>query len=197
MDWEAKYQAGEMPWDHGEAAPPLVEALAVLPREVWGDGEVLVPGCGTGHDVRALARAGLRPVGLDLSPSALALAARHPAAGGERYLAGDLFEPEWRSEVDCSAVWEHTCFCSMPPADRARYVDAVAAVLAPGTCLVGVFYLRPGPRDDGLPGPPFGIGEEELVDLFAGCFSFVSGWVPGLAYPSRAGREWLAVFCRI
>jgi SAM-dependent methyltransferase len=196
MDWEAKYRQGDTPWDHGEAAPPLREALEVLPREVWGAGEVLVPGCGRGHDVRLLAAMGLRPVGLDLAPGALERAAAVPPTGGERYLLGNLFETDWRRHVACSAVWEHTCFCAIKPPDRGRYVEAVAAVLPPGACLVGVFYMRPAARDDGLPGPPFGIGEEELLALLAPYFEFESGWVPGAAYPSREGREWLALFRR-
>ena len=55
-DWESKYQAGDMPWEKGEASPGLVDFLAAhpeLPR-----GTVCVPGCGTGHDVRAWAQAG-------------------------------------------------------------------------------------------------------------------------------------------
>jgi SAM-dependent methyltransferase len=196
MDWEGKYRAGETPWDHGEAAPPMREALEVQPREVWGAGEVLVPGCGSGHDVRVLAEAGLAAVGLDLAGTAVALASGWPRAGRERYVHGDLFDPGWRAGVACTAVWEHTCFCAIRPEDRPRYVEAVAAVLAPGCFLVGVFYMRPQPRADGLPGPPFGIGEEDLVATFAPAFDWHSAWVPGLAYASRVGREWLALFRR-
>jgi methyl halide transferase len=196
MDWERKYQTGDTPWDHGEAAPPLLEALAELPRAVWGEGEVLGPGCGTGHDVRALTAAGLNAVGLDFAPSAIARAKLCPAAGTERYLVGDLFDSAWRSGLRCTAVWEHTCFCAMPPSERPRYRAAVAELLVPGACLVGVFYLYPEPRDDGLPGPPFGIGEGELNEFFAPDFTLERSWVPRQAYPSRAGRERLAVFRR-
>lgn len=196
MDWESKWRAADTPWDHGGAAPPLLEALQVLPRDVWGDADVLVPGCGSGHDVRALAAAGLSAVGLDLAPSAVARATAYPQVGNERYLQGDLFDSDWRAAVNCSAVWEHTCFCAIDPAWRARYVATVAALLAPGRCLVGVFYLHPEARDDGLAGPPFGVGEEELVATLAPAFAWESGWIPGRAYPSRVGREWLALFRR-
>ena len=33
-----------------------------------------MPGCGTGHDVRAWARAGFRAFGFDIAPSAIRLA---------------------------------------------------------------------------------------------------------------------------
>src|ERR1044071_10126748 len=69
--WENRYQAKDMPWEKGEASPGLVDFLAAhldLPR-----GTVCVPGCGTGHDVRAWASAGFEAHGFDLAPSAIQL----------------------------------------------------------------------------------------------------------------------------
>ena len=69
-DWESRYQVGDMPWEKGQASPPLLE---LLERPVdWGAGPVLVPGCGFGHDVRALGVLGIPVVGLDLAPTAVA-----------------------------------------------------------------------------------------------------------------------------
>jgi hypothetical protein len=53
-DWNAAYEGGETPWDKGYASPPLIEFLNFQPIS----GRVLVPGCGAGHDVRALAAEG-------------------------------------------------------------------------------------------------------------------------------------------
>ncbi len=51
-NWEDRYLAGDMPWEKGQASPPLLELLG---KSVdWGNGPLLVPGCGYGHDVRAL-----------------------------------------------------------------------------------------------------------------------------------------------
>ncbi|MEZ4469768.1 MAG: methyltransferase domain-containing protein [bacterium] len=69
---DERYQRGDTPWDLGGPSP-VVQRLA---RDLLTPGmRVLVPGCGRGHDVEALARAGLQVTGLDLSPTALALAA--------------------------------------------------------------------------------------------------------------------------
>ena len=51
-DWENRYQTGDMPWEKGQPSPPLLELLG-KPVD-WGKGPILVPGCGFGHDVRAL-----------------------------------------------------------------------------------------------------------------------------------------------
>src|SRR6266542_6168987 len=55
-DWEARYQSGDMPWEKGEPSPGLVDFLGAQPE--LRRGTVVVPGCGTGHDVRAWSAAG-------------------------------------------------------------------------------------------------------------------------------------------
>ena len=50
-DWEDHYRTGDMPWDKGAPSPGLVDFLTSEPVR----GRVLVPGCGLGYDVRALA----------------------------------------------------------------------------------------------------------------------------------------------
>ena len=71
-NWEAHYQSNDMPWEKGGPSPGLVDFLAAnsqLERTA-----VLVPGCGTGHDVRAWAKAGFSVTGYDVAPSAIRLA---------------------------------------------------------------------------------------------------------------------------
>ena len=70
-DWEARYQANDMPWEKGEASPGLVDFLKTHPE--LQRGTVCVPGCGTGHDVLVWARAGFTAVGYDLAPTAIRL----------------------------------------------------------------------------------------------------------------------------
>src|SRR3954454_12675046 len=77
-EWEQRYQTGDMPWEKGEPSPGLVDFLTAqsgMPR-----GTVAVPGCGTGHDVRAWANAGFQAYGFDLAPSGIRLAQEKTAA---------------------------------------------------------------------------------------------------------------------
>lgn len=196
-DWEDRYQKGEMPWEKGGAAPPLLELLDQSAADAWGEGPVVVPGCGLGHDVRALAGRGIRAVGVDISPTAVARAREFPQAGGEVYEAGDFLDPGWRDGRRFSAVWEHTCFCAIDPADRGRYAEAVAAVLPEGGLLAGVFYLNPYDPGEEACGPPFAVTVEELEGWFSPWFERVEGRVPERAFPGREGREWLGVFRRL
>lgn len=195
-DWEQCYRDGNTPWDKGGSAPPLAELCERHGIAIWGGGPVLVPGCGMGHDVRALAAMGLEVVGVDLAPTAVAMAAGMPAVGSERYEEGDFLDPQWRQGRTFSAIWEHTCFCAIDPALRQRYAEAAAGLLGEGGVFAGVFYLDPHKPGESQEGPPFGVTADELDELFRPWFDRVDGWVPTTAYPGREGREWLAVFKR-
>ena len=191
-DWNHGYRAGETPWDKGAPAPPLLEWLDAPGHRF--DGEVLVPGCGYGHDVRAIAVTGQaeRVVGLDIAPAALAATRRRPRAGNETYVEADLFDlpPEWCARFDW--VFEHTCFCAIDPVRRPDYVRAVAGALRPGGRLLAIFYLNPWKEGEPTPpggGPPFPVSTGELDTLFAGHFALLEEAVPTRAYPGREGRE--------
>jgi len=192
-DWENQYRQGETPWDKGEPAPALVDFLQTEPMH----GAILVPGCGLGHDVRAIAAASpeSRVIGLDLAPTAVQKARSYPTAGREEFVSGDLFELESERRGAFDWVWEHTCYCAISPEMRAAYIDAVHTALRPGGKLVGVFYLNPYDEehhpDDGR--PPFGTSLEDLEEQLGSRFVIVSSWIPERAYPGREGRERMIV----
>jgi SAM-dependent methyltransferase len=185
-DWEAQYRKGETPWDKGAPSPGLLDFLAEQPLR----GRVLVPGCGAGHDVRAIAPGAEEVVGLDIAPSALELARRFPPTGRERYECADLFDLPAAMRESFDWVWEHTCFCAIDPALRPAYVEAVAGTLRPEGKLLAVFYLDPGNASPDE-GPPFGVSVAELDALFLPRFTLIREWLPEHAYPGRAGREWM------
>lgn len=195
-DWEQCYRDGDIPWDKGNPAPPLLELIERHGLELWGDGPVLVPGCGLGHDVRVLAENGIPALGLDISPTAVEMARSVPAAWAT-HEAGDFLDPAWRADRRFPAIWEHTCFCAIDPALRKNYAQAAAELLPPGGVFAAVFYLTPhDPGEDGA-GPPFGATIGEIDGLFAPWFERIDAWVPEAAHPGREGREWLAVFRRL
>ncbi|RRT61291.1 hypothetical protein BHE74_00006310 [Ensete ventricosum] len=66
--WEKCWEEGLTPWDLGKATPAVLQLVETgsLPR-----GRVLVPGCGSGYDVVAIAGPERYVVGLDISTSAV------------------------------------------------------------------------------------------------------------------------------
>jgi SAM-dependent methyltransferase len=181
-DWEARYQTGDTPWEKGAPSPGLVDFLAAhpeLPR-----GTVCVPGCGTGHDARAWARAGFDVTACDIAPTAIRLCEERTAAAGLRnlrFLRADFLADPPPQRFDW--LFEHTLFCAIDPARRADYVDAVQRWLKPGGQFLAVHYLIPDTE-----GPPFGTTREEVVARFSPHFDLVEEWVPR-SYPNRTGLE--------
>ena len=199
-DWDQHYQEKHTPWDKGEPAPPLVDWLANNPGRMIG--RILVPGCGLGHDVRAIAAADEKAeiVGLDISPTAIEMVREIPTVSIERYREGDLFDlPEGMLEA-FDWVWEHTCFCAIDPELRDDYVLAVWTALRPGGSLLGVFYLDPY-DDEHQPGggPPHGTSLAELEMRFeaSGKFEIVEQYLPEQAYEGRDGKEMIVEMRRL
>src|SRR5258708_3374166 len=139
--WEDRYQANDMPWEKGEPSPGLVDFLAThpeLPR-----GSVCVPGCGTGHDVRAWAREGFSAYGYDIAPSAIQLATERTRAAGlsaQFQLVDFLREP---APMRFDWAFEHTLFCAIQPNEREAYVQALTRWLKPDGQFLAVHYLIP------------------------------------------------------
>ena len=128
-DWNQDYLEGHTPWDKGAPSPSLLEVITS--GELPVESEVLVPGCGYGHDVRALAQAGCRVTGLDVSATALATAKLANSIDGARYQEADFFDAELAREKRYDVIWEHTCFCAITPDQRDDYVDAAHRLLVP------------------------------------------------------------------
>lgn len=194
-DWQSRYEAGDTPWEKGAPAPPLAELLERWkPEKGWSD--VLVPGCGFGHDVRAIAATGVRVTGLDLSALAIEGAKRFARIGTENYLHADLFDRSWWPAEGFGGWWEHTCFCAIDPSDRPRYAEAAASLIRPGGWLCGVFFLTPNDPGEDDQGPPFNASIEEIDTLLSPHFERVEAWVPQRVFPGRENREWLAIYRR-
>ncbi|MBI2206855.1 MAG: class I SAM-dependent methyltransferase [Candidatus Rokubacteria bacterium] len=133
--WDAEYRRGRYADD-----PPLpfvadiVSALADHPVARRGTG--LYVGCGNGRNYLPLVDAGLRPIGLDVSPEALRqLIARRPGVALP-LVCGDFRSLADRPALDylvAIQVFQHGT-----AADAATYFRRTAALLRPG----GLFFLR-------------------------------------------------------
>jgi len=190
-DWEAAYQSNETPWDKGRAHPALVAWLS----ENRLTGEILVPGCGSGHDVRALAAHPLANViGLDLAPSAKNRAEKFPPVGKETYITADFLSGTAFPAKSFDALFEHTCFCAIPRARRADYACTVSRLLKPGGLFLAIFYRNPSHGGDDA--PPFGCSMEEADALFGPGFLLLQEKTTIPTFEGREGREVLRVMRR-
>ena len=190
LEWQRRYEQKDTPWDKGVPAPALVAYL----KDNAIAGRVLVPGCGRGHDARALAQQpGTSVTGLDLSPMAVEdgrkLAAQAGLGGALTFVLGDFFQmpPEMEGAFDW--LFEHTCFCAIDPRTRPDYVLSAAWALRPGGKIFAIFYPDPGVET----GPPFAVSREELSALFDPHFILLDEWVPKESFPGRENRELIRI----
>ena len=199
--WENRYQTGQTPFEKGAPSPGLVDFLAAHPD--LKRGTVCVPGCGTGHDVRAFAKAGFAAFGFDLAPSAIALARGTPSTvsarieeysqragtvpGVPQFQLADFLREEPPQKFDW--LFEHTLFCAIQPSERDDYVRAVLRWLKPGGNYLAVNYFDCGPD-----GPPWPTTRAEQMQRFSPHCDLLADWTPR-SYPNRTGRERMFWWC--
>jgi methyl halide transferase len=193
VDWQLRYEANDTPWDHGEPTPALVQFL----YQEQVSGRVLVPGCGRGHDARALgAQPNVSVVGLDLSPMAVAQAKELSAANqpdsSVSFITEDFLNLPANLRRSFDWLVEHTCFCAIDPSLREQYVSSASSALRTGGKIFGIFYLNP----DVESGPPFAVTKEELSSHFDPHFTLLEEWVPKESFPGREGRELVRVMVK-
>lgn len=183
--WDTRYRGGVTPWDAGGVPGSLRRWLDGNPRPR----RVLVPGCGTGYEVRAFHERGHEVHGLDFS--AAAVEAAHRALGELSRLVeqGDFFALEGQWDL----VYERALMCALPRDHWAAWADKIAALVCPGGLLAGLFYF-----DDNAKGPPFGTDQATLDALLAGSFEMREATqVPREETPAVfAGREYWQVWER-
>jgi len=68
--WQARYDQRQTGWNRGGASPTLLRWLAAGDLRPC---RILVPGCGRGHEVVALAKADFDVTGVDFAPLPLRL----------------------------------------------------------------------------------------------------------------------------
>jgi SAM-dependent methyltransferase len=152
--WEQRFRGQDTPWERGEVSPQLT---AWLEDGSLAPCRILVPGCGSGMDVAALARAGFEVTALDYAPAALELTERRLRAESlqaELILADVL---HWETSTPFPALYEQTCLCALHPDHWQAYAAQLAAWIEPGGHLFGLFMqaLRPGAGEGRVEGPPY------------------------------------------
>ena len=158
LDWAGRYRAGQTPWDLGAAHPELTRRLqdGSLAPPASG-GRALVPGAGRGHDALALARRGWTVVALDLVETLADDLAGPLSRSGGRFVAGDALEFE---DEPFDLIWDHTFFCAIEPADRARWGQRAGELLRPGAAYAALVFPFGKPAAEG--GPPHGMSGDHL-----------------------------------
>lgn len=150
-DWNESYTTGETPWDTGEPDEHLV---GFLDAGTVGVGRALDIGCGTGTNALWLARRGFAVLGVDVASAAIDQA-RAKAAGARldcRFERLDFLGEEVAGGP-FDLVFDRGCFHVFDaPADRDRFAQRVASLLAPEGHWLSLIGSTEGPERES--GPP-------------------------------------------
>lgn len=123
---------------------------------------ILVPGCGSGYEVRAFAERGHDVLGIDFSDAALDNARRRLGKLADRVRKADFFQ---LAEEPFDLVYERTFLCALPRRAWPEWARSIARLVRRGGRLAGFFYI-----DDNERGPPFGISLNQLHELLDATF---------------------------
>ncbi|MCC6456130.1 MAG: methyltransferase domain-containing protein [Caldilineaceae bacterium] len=167
------YFFGITPWDHGRAAPQLVELIEG--PDAPPPGRALDLGCGTGTQAIYLAQKGWQVTGVDYVHRALDTARQRAAAAHvtPTWVEGDVTR---LSELGINAnsggynlLLDFGCFHGLTPAQCAAYAAGISAVAAPGATFL-LFSFAPGKR-----GPaPRGLSPDEIDHYFGAKWELLS-----------------------
>jgi SAM-dependent methyltransferase len=169
--WDASYQqSGGAPWDIGAPQPAVVR---LVEAGVFR-GDVLDAGCGTGENTLCIAETGLRPLGVDVAPTAIEIARTSASARGlqaDFAVADALNLSQLNRRFD--VVLDCALFHALDAEERRLYVQGLEAVTRPGAdvyvlCFGDAAGHPVGPHPvsrDGLSAPFIDSGVWEVTSI--------------------------------
>jgi methyl halide transferase len=163
--WDKRFAEGDTPWDRGAANPQLGIWLLVGALKPC---RILVPGCGSGHEVAVLAQEGFDVTALDYSPEAITRTRKGLDATNLKATLVEADALAWQPDKPFDAIYEQTCLCALYPDQWRAYSDQLHRWLAPKGKLFALFVQlpRPGAAEGAIEGPPYHCDINAMRALF-------------------------------
>jgi hypothetical protein len=185
--WENRYLKNDTPWDAGKVPKAIKEYL----ENTQDTGRVLVPGCGSAHEVRAFAEAGFDVLAIDFSPAAVKIAKQTLETWHEVVIEGDFFSFKY-DDRPFDIMYERAFLTALPRTLRTQYAKRIADLLRVGGQIIGFYFYSEEEE-----GPPFGLKQGELSTMFGNTFTCVADKEVEDSVPFFAGRERWQIWERI
>lgn len=161
-DWNARYQAGDTPWDCHSTTHALDRVLREWKLQPC---RVLEMGCGTGVNAIHLARRGFEVTAFDLAPQAIERARTRAAQAGATV---DFRVADFRQLADLGAPFPFLCDSGLYHCVRrdllTDFLDFLERVTAPGSLWLTLTGNANEPRA-GEQGPPRLRASDLCVEL--------------------------------
>ena len=161
--WNQRYACGETPWTL-HAIPATLRSFIGRTR---ARGRVLIPGCGTDHNVlRFFQSAGFEITAIDFSAVAVAQIKKALGNFDGKIIHGNFCKFDFPSRFDL--IYERTFLCTLHPQRWPQYAKRVAQLLRPRGKLVGIFFYGTEPDP-----PPFPLTEIQAAEIFGEYFRLI------------------------
>ncbi|KAL2630498.1 hypothetical protein R1flu_015184 [Riccia fluitans] len=186
--WDECWKEGVTPWDMGSVTPIIQH---IVEQGQVPEGRILVPGCGSGYDVLAMASETRFVVGMDISETAIArakkLASEEPRGKWVQFLLQDFFS--YKAEAAFGFIFDYTFFCALDPSLRPLWAAKMAELLSPDGELLTLMF----PIDEYEGGPPFAVSVQAYEAVLNPLgLVIVSCENSELSFPVRKSREKVA-----
>jgi len=175
--WDAPYRREGMPgWDVGRPCAHLAQAVE---DKTFPPGRAIVLGCGTGTNAIYLASKGFEVTGVDVSPSALIIAAQKAKEADVEvdWMVADVVTFPQLQPYDL--IFDRGCYHHICQYDSPGYVETLRRLSQPGT---RAMILAGSPADGNRGGPPR-IQKETIRKDFSVLFDFE--WLRDIHFESR------------
>lgn len=175
--WDAPYRRDRLPgWDVGQPCSHLVKAVE---DETFRPGRAIVLGCGSGTNAIYLAGKRFEVTGVDVAPTALAIAAEKARKAGVKvnWVLADVVALPKLEVFDL--VFDRGCYHHICQYNSAGYVETLRRLSHRDT---RVLILAGSPADGQRRGPPR-VKEETIRKDFSTLFEFE--WLRGIRFDTR------------
>lgn len=165
--WNNMWNAGIAPGEKFDCNCPAPVLLKYLDLGKVPNGRALVPGCGRGYDIYALANSERYVLGIDIAENAVK-AALEVASTLSVIPPRSYYDIETTSFFDLPTdsaskfdfVYDYTFLCALDPQIRPDWARKMADLVKEGGVLMTVIF--PIRDDENIPGPPFTVS----LDLY-------------------------------
>ena len=196
--WQQRFERRQTPWDRGGASPQLARWIA--DGTLAAGQRIVVPGCGSGHDVLALAQAGCSVIAVDYAEAAVGLTRERLALAGVPMATAEVVQADvlaWQPGAPVDVAYEQTCWCALHPDHWLTYAQQLQQWLRPGgqLLMLAMQCLRTGAAEGRIEGPPYHMDIQMLRALLpAAQWSWPAP--PYARVPHPAGWTELAIVLR-
>ena len=168
-----------MPWDFRGVPRALTTWLKTADTR----GRVLIPGCGSGYEVKAFQDAGWDVLAIDYSPAAVDHAKAALGALADKVMFADFFAHDFGGRK-FDVIYERIFLCSLPPERWPTYARRIAELLAEHGLVVG-FFLYGNEEEP----PPYPMTEQAAQSLLGEKFVRLADEAVTDSLSVFAGRE--------